>query len=222
MFRPIESCEMCSNLNEIQRVENISKEDFLNDYAYTGVPVVITGAISNWTALKVFNFNFLKDLYTKREEKPTKNSPNMNTMENVFNSIVSTREEVTQEKDVCQFFPYKTKFRDLSEVFKLQMSDENEWPHPWYVGWSNCNGRVAQVLRNHYERPYFLPDFAEISRLDWIFMGTPGYGANMHIDDVDLPSWQAQISGIKHWRCKFVFKKICVLKGVFKHILQLF
>jgi histone arginine demethylase JMJD6 len=203
MFRPINDCSMCMNLKEIKRVENITKEQFLNEYAYTGVPVVITGAISNWTALKVLNFNFLKELYTKREEKFIRNEPNMNTMENVFNSIVTKRDDVVQEKDVCQFFPYKTSFRDLSEVFEMEMNEENEWTHPWYVGWSNCNGRVAQILRKHYEKPYFLPDDSEMSRLDWIFLGTPGYGANIHIDDVDIPSWQAQISGIKHWRCKF-------------------
>ena len=70
---------------------------------------------------------------------------------------------------------------------------------PWYVGWSNCNNQASKVLRKHYKRPYFLPDEAEMSGLDWIFMGTPGYGALMHIDDVDNPSWQAQISGIKRW-----------------------
>ena len=31
-----------------------------------------------------------------------------------------------------------------------------------------------------------------MSRLDWIFMGTPGYGAEMHIDDVQNPSWQGK------------------------------
>ena len=27
------------------------------------------------------------------------------------------------------------------------------------------------------------------------FVGTPGPGANPHIDNVDLPSWQAQVQG---------------------------
>lgn len=71
-----------------------------------------------------------------------------------------------------------------------------------YVGWSNCNDKISKVLRQHYERPYFLPDDSEMSKVDWIFMGTPGYGADMHIDDVNNPSWQAQISGIKEWEFK--------------------
>ena len=27
------------------------------------------------------------------------------------------------------------------------------------------------------------------------FKGTPGLGAHMHVDNVDLPSWQAQVRG---------------------------
>lgn len=29
----------------------------------------------------------------------------------------------------------------------------------------------------------------------FFFKGTPGLGAHMHVDNVDLPSWQAQIRG---------------------------
>ena len=70
-----------------------------------------------------------------------------------------------------------------------------------YVGWSNCNSYAAEILRQHYERPYFLPVDSEMSRVDWIFMGF-SYGAAIHIDDVTNPSWQAQISGIKYWTFK--------------------
>ena len=34
----------------------------------------------------------------------------------------------------------------------------------------------------------------------WIFIGSPGYGAHLHLDDdLELPTWQAQISGVKTW-----------------------
>ncbi|OPL33630.1 hypothetical protein AM593_03341, partial [Mytilus galloprovincialis] len=59
---------------------------------------------------------------------------------------------------------------------------------------SNCDNSAANILRQHYTRPYFLPEFSESSKTDWIFMGSPGYGAHLHIDHVDLPSWQAQIT----------------------------
>lgn len=70
---------------------------------------------------------------------------------------------------------------------------------PWYFGWSNCNYRVANELRKHYGRPNFLPELSENSAVDWIFIGGNGLGAHMHIDNVRLPSWQAQIKGTKEW-----------------------
>ena len=46
---------------------------------------------------------------------------------------------------------------------------------------SNCDVATGNILRQHYQRPYFLPRSAESSKTDWIFMGSPGYGAHMHV-----------------------------------------
>lgn len=70
---------------------------------------------------------------------------------------------------------------------------------PWYFGWSNCNPLVAERLRRHYGRPYFLPPTSENDDVDWLFMGGVGLGAPMHVDAVRLPSWQAQLRGSKEW-----------------------
>ena len=40
---------------------------------------------------------------------------------------------------------------------------------------------TADILRQHYDRPYFLPANSESSKTDWIFIGTPGLGAHMHV-----------------------------------------
>lgn len=101
----------------------------------------------------------------------------------------------------CQFFPYKTEFKTLEEA--LNMSEARarfkEGEKPWYIGWSNCNDEVGKVLSSYYKRPYFLPDTSENLSLNWIFMGGPGFGAHMHVDNVHYPSWQAQIKGRKKW-----------------------
>lgn len=52
---------------------------------------------------------------------------------------------------------------------------------PWYIGWSNCNPEVTQELRQHYGKPYFLPNTSENDDIDWMFMGGPGLGAHMHV-----------------------------------------
>lgn len=70
---------------------------------------------------------------------------------------------------------------------------------PWYFGWSNCHPAVAEQLRQHYGRPYFLPETSENDDIDWMFMGGVGQGAHMHVDNVRLASWQAQVRGAKEW-----------------------
>ena len=80
--------------------------------------------------------------------------------------------------------------------------------------------QIVEKLQELYEQPTFLHPESMISKRPWIFIGTwqivsilqnliwynnqlitgtPGPGANIHIDTVDLSSWQAQISGTKSW-----------------------
>jgi len=46
---------------------------------------------------------------------------------------------------------------------------------------SNCDEKIGVILRQHYQKPYFLPTTAESKKTDWIFMGSNGYGAPMHV-----------------------------------------
>ncbi|EDO38068.1 predicted protein, partial [Nematostella vectensis] len=122
-----------------------------------------------------FNFTFLKKLYDSSK-----------------NSYKITEEE-------CQFFPYKTEFLTLKDAFHMPKERAEFKGKPWYIGWSNCDPVVREKLRQHYQRPYFLPAESETSQQDWLFMGGPGLGAQIHIDSVERPSWQAQLSGTKVW-----------------------
>ncbi|XP_013787260.1 uncharacterized protein LOC106471216 [Limulus polyphemus] len=171
-FMPPVDCNICRNLTRVEKISKITPLEFESRFAYKGVPVVITDAMTNWTAPEVFNFTFFKSLYS-------------------FEGL----------QHECQFFPYQTEFKNLSEVFTMNMERALmlDKSNPWYVGWSNCDPIVSSTLRKYYNRPYFLPEDSEGSTLDWIFIGAPGYGANMHIDHVVYPSWQAQIKGRKLW-----------------------
>ncbi|KAF4530602.1 hypothetical protein B566_EDAN006808 [Ephemera danica] len=167
--RPPEDCSLCRGLHQVERLADVSPELFEERYAYNGRPVIVTDAMRNWTAPNTFTFDFFKNLY---EQSP---------------------------QPGCQFFPYKTEFRSLRDVFKMSETRAMLQGSPWYVGWSNCDERVARTLRQHYSKPYFLPRNAETKQLDWIFMGSPGYGAHMHVDSVGHGSWQAQLRGSKLW-----------------------
>ncbi|XP_069757536.1 uncharacterized protein [Narcine bancroftii] len=175
--RPLD-CRSCSNVTAVERRSNLSHEEFLRAYAYTMQPVVVEDGQRNWSASDVFTFHFFSQIYSSGS--------------GVLDSSGSE----------CQFFPYDTDFRSLRDVFGMEagrvgMQGDAE---PWYIGWSNCDSSAATILRQHYKRPYFIPAISESSKMDWIFMGVPGHGAHMHIDDVDNPSWQAQIRGTKQWK----------------------
>ncbi|KAK6632697.1 hypothetical protein RUM43_013467 [Polyplax serrata] len=54
-------------------------------------------------------------------------------------------------------------------------------------------------MREYYPRPHFLPEEAEHSHLDYVFMGYQ-QGAVMHLDYISRLMWQAQIIGRKTWK----------------------
>uniref|UniRef100_A0A1B0GMQ6 Cupin-like domain-containing protein n=1 Tax=Phlebotomus papatasi TaxID=29031 RepID=A0A1B0GMQ6_PHLPP len=174
-FRPPIDCDFCVGKHEVLRTQNLSPDNFEKKFAYQGGPLIVTDAMNNWTATEIFNYGYFRKTY--REAKKKK-------------SILN-----------CQFFPYKSGLGDLFEAFDMseERVKQNPGTEPWYFGWSNCNYEIAKVLRKHYTSPYFLPKSSENNAIDWIFMGVPGKGAHLHVDNVRLPSWQAQLKGTKEW-----------------------
>ncbi|XP_057306511.1 bifunctional arginine demethylase and lysyl-hydroxylase psr-1-like isoform X1 [Hydractinia symbiolongicarpus] len=189
LTRPLAKCSFCDSLTQIPVIENVSKDYFLNHHAYTRVPVLVKNAVSNWSALTMFTFRYFQKLYDKLEA-------------------------YDENEDMgCQFFPYKTNFKSLKQVLHMSKKRSELQKDQWYIGWSNCVPRVMKSLRKHYHTPHFLPDDSESSHLDWMFMGGSGTGADMHIDAVNRPSWQAMIRGRKTWffepppECEHVCKR---------------
>ncbi|XP_023011544.2 uncharacterized protein [Leptinotarsa decemlineata] len=176
IFREPEKCDFCRNIANVDRIENISSTDFHSKYALLGKPVIVSDGMRDWSAQNEFSFEFFQRLY-----------------QNIHGKILSKS---------CQFFPYKTEFKNLREVFEMSKSRANLVPgeKPWYVGWSNCMDKAGQYLRKYYSKPYFLGNYSENIALSWIFMGGPGDGAQMHVDNVLYPSWQAQLKGKKLWK----------------------
>ncbi len=60
MARPPVDCSLCKTVKDVDRVRDITPEQFEAKYAYSGVPVVITDGMKNWTAPEYFNFTFFK------------------------------------------------------------------------------------------------------------------------------------------------------------------
>ena len=103
-----------------------------------------------------------------------------------------------------------THFFLLKDVFDMPSSRWQMRPNyePWYIGWANCDTEAGAILRQYYETPFFLPAHLESGKRDWVFMGTPGYGAPFHLDNVKYPSWQAQVQITFSFFQKIILEKL--------------
>ncbi|CAG5052620.1 unnamed protein product [Parnassius apollo] len=165
---------MCVDVTAVQRVANITAEEFEERFAYSPTPVIVTDATVNWKAIEEFKFEFFAEFYRNGK--------------------------MGRKINECFFFAYKSGLKSLHEVFTMDAERANLSGDPWYVGWSTCYDEESRKLREYYTRPYFLPKTAESDTVDWIFMGGPGQGAHMHVDSVRHVSWQAQVRGRKLWQ----------------------
>lgn len=109
--KPTNCSMMCEGLDEVPRVSGLTKETFIEKYAYTGRPAVVIDAAKNWSALQTFNFEFLKHLYDTNDGSYQTN------------------------EDECQFFPYKTNFTSLKDAFNMSKERSQFKAEPWYFGW---------------------------------------------------------------------------------------
>ncbi|XP_050527241.1 uncharacterized protein LOC126897571 isoform X2 [Daktulosphaira vitifoliae] len=152
VLRPPINCSFCIGLESIDVVSNLSIETFEKEYAYTGRPVVVTNDQSIRQSAS-FSFQLFKNLSKAHRLKS------------------------------CQYFPYKTEFDTLEEALNMDEGRSNLRPGyvPWYIGWSICELKYINRLKNYVAIPSFLSPESDIKQTLWIFMGTPGHGAPMHI-----------------------------------------
>lgn len=109
--RPIADCQMCKGLTEVPKLSGLTPEQFVQKFAYSGRPLVVTDATKTWSAMQEFSYEYFRKLYTESET-----------------ALNSTEED-------CQFFPYQTEFRSLRDVFKMSKARSQFKAKPWYIGW---------------------------------------------------------------------------------------
>lgn len=77
---------------------------------------------------------------------------------------------------------------------------------PWYAGWGNQDAAVGARDFAPFLAPtpaWFPAAFAAQGfRTEWLYFGSFGSGAAMHIDPQCHPKWSAHISGVKRWRLR--------------------
>ncbi|XP_041453612.1 uncharacterized protein LOC121406810 [Lytechinus variegatus] len=116
LFRPpILNCSMCAGMTSVDIRTNLTTDEFKAKYAYSSRPLLVTDGMDGWTALDTFSFQFFQEVYA-----------------------VGSKALKSAEDD-CQFFPYKTDFEKLGDVFNMTVDQaylrDGSNSKPWYIGW---------------------------------------------------------------------------------------
>jgi len=178
--RSLVDCDICKDVSVVDEVfiDELEPANFETKYANPSRPLVIRNATSTWPVMHVLDYEWMKDLYIDYED------------------------EVEESGKDCWFNNYNTKdIKTLRSLFSMSEERKNmeEGKRPWYVGWAVCHRDIAEVFYSLLKKPKFLRTDSTQPWQPWIFIGTPGHGADLHIDDVGASSWQAQITGVKTW-----------------------
>ena len=129
--------------------------------------MVVRGAALDWPARSSLDWQWLRQQYTSQPDI------------------------LQLDRHNCYFKCYKTQeFSKLGEVFNMSAERGRGEGKPWYVGWSVCHPTVQQSIAALISLPPFLASQTAQGNM-WVFMGTPGEGAHLHLDhDLNLPTWQ--------------------------------
>ena len=108
---PFINCDMCRGLLGAPRLSNLSKDDFIRNYAYTGRPILVEGAALNWSAVQTFSYDYFKSLY------------------------LSVPSSLDEDFSTPQFFSYSSNIKDLRDLFSLPNEVASMETEKWYIGW---------------------------------------------------------------------------------------
>ena len=112
---PMVDCAICEGVTEAPRLFNLSQDDFIRNYAYTSKPILVVGAVSNWSALDVVSYDYFKSIY------------------------MDSLDSLEVDHDSGQFFAYGSNIRDLKDLFSLPSDVATMKTEKWYIGWYVCD-----------------------------------------------------------------------------------
>lgn len=141
-------------LNPIEKIDNISPEDFKNNFYKPGVPVVLTSLAKQWPAYHKWNWDFFKDVVgTKRV--------------GIYNNIKSDAyTPINKADDYTSFGEYIDMVR--------------KGPAEWRIFLFNIFSHAPQLAQDFTWPDHLMKGF--IKRVPMLFVGGQGSITHMHFD----------------------------------------
>lgn len=174
----------------IDRRNNLSLSEFIEEYAIPQKPVVLTNAAKHWPAMQKWTFDFLRENYGSCQVKVLVCQPL---------SKLSTHKSYRAYKSSKKSF-IKMSLKDYIDY--LQKGDDERLLY--LIDWHLHFLSGTQKLRSDYQTPiYFANSGTFKTPMDqifrWIYIGKKGTYSRVHLDVFDTSAWNATISGKKRW-----------------------
>ncbi|MEO1348697.1 MAG: cupin-like domain-containing protein [Cyanobacteria bacterium J06635_15] len=166
-------------VDTVERRKNLSYEEFVQDYASVGKPVIITDALRNWKASTKWTMDFFRSQYGAAEYLVID-----------YKADAGMRERHYSYMRVDDYIDYITS--DTVDK-SLYLSEFNAWNHPELQ--EDCEDLI--YFKNWYRKiPIkFLNKYC--GRISSVLIGRKGSTAGLHYDRRCDTAWVAVISGRK-------------------------
>jgi len=115
-------------------------------------------------------------------------------MKDSFTSLNLTEAYRSVEDTPCQF-ETNLHMQNHTELFGRLLKEDLQ---NWYAHWENCAKRSQKILRNFYQKPYFMPNVVQMTQANWILMSS-GYEERkykmLNVSTSATIMWVAQLRG---------------------------
>ena len=168
----------------LERRFNLTREEFINEYAIYGKPVIVTDSIDDWDWSEMNSWT----ASSLREKFPGE----------VHNRYPRVGEELFD--NTGKIVGFNTK-EDVAKMLPhLEAETTRSFTKKEHMSWLNRDPAVSAELQKFYDLPPFLQGVGE-KEGEYFFMGQKrGQGRSIHIDYSCNNTWSAQVVGRKIWR----------------------
>nr|XP_002735993.2 PREDICTED: uncharacterized protein LOC100373668 [Saccoglossus kowalevskii] len=136
-------CEGCADIDEIEREEELTHDDMAQTFLLAYIPLIITDAIQDWKAYKIFDTEYVTKLFLE--------------------------DPVLSAGTICSFYNENVKHKYVKDVLR---SIDNGTTTQWNMHWQNCMDTARKTFRRFYSRPYCIPPMVEMMNSNWLFMSS--------------------------------------------------
>lgn len=185
---------------EIDRRANLTREDFINEYAVHGKPVVVIDGIHDWdsTNVQLWTATSLNKLFPN--EVNNRQSAEGEELFDASGKYMSREDRNVEVDGTGNSIESNKNSKELLKQI-LEKAQEKVWTQREHISWLNLNKDVSEVLKESYRSPYFFRGLAEYSSGEYFFLGQRGrQGREKHIDYTCNSTWSVQLNGRKIWR----------------------